>query len=131
MPVDIEYLRNNRVAIFRYSNPLTSSELVKAFADFSLMCNQATAPLHTIIDVSRLTIMPKNILSLIRSSGNSPLRQPMAGVFIVIASTAFLRALVAAIARLAPKARVLVAETMSEAMAMMDRVLDDEQLSHN
>jgi hypothetical protein len=120
MPAEVQFLANNRVALFKYRSPLTVNELTGVFDRFCSACSQASEPIHSIGDVSEISSLPSNILSLLRNGKNSPLHQSMAGVFVIVTRNSFIRAMVSASARLMPGTKIQAVETMDEAWAVIE-----------
>jgi hypothetical protein len=127
MPATVEYLRDNRVALFKYQSPLTSGELLSVFQDYESVCRQATKPLHGIGDVTELKSLPSRVLSILRSDQKSPLQQPMAGSFVIVTRNAFIKAMVHATMRLMPQTKIHLVEDIDQAWEMIDQILDKEK----
>jgi hypothetical protein len=126
MPADVQYLRDNRVALFTYHPPLTAPELLAVFDDYAAACQKASQPVHGIGDVSTLSSLPGKVLSLLRASSNSPLRQRMAGSFVVVTKNAFLKIMVNATTSLMPHIKVYIVDSLDNAWAKIDEILAAE-----
>jgi hypothetical protein len=126
MPADVQFLRNNRVALFEYQSPLTAQELLSVFDRFSAACARATQTIHSISDVSALSRLPGNVLSLLRATKTSPLNQPMAGNFVIVTRSTFIKTMVSATRRVMPRNTIHVVDTIDKAWAIIDQVLAEE-----
>jgi hypothetical protein len=127
MPVKISYVRNGRVAVFRYSNPVCTSDVIAVFEEYYRASSQSCLPMHCISDASNVVVLPKNILRML-GSNVSPLRLRNTGAFIVVTERVFIKALMDVVRRLMPRAQIVVFTTFAEAMIEVDRLLEKEQL---
>jgi hypothetical protein len=126
MPVKTESLRDNRVLLLTYDDPLTAADVVIGFDAYKAVYAHATKPVHSISDVTLVTRMPSNLLSLVARPKDSPLRHPLAGLFIVVTQSSFILALVSAITRLVPRSKIRAVETIDLAWAEIEAVLAAE-----
>ena len=126
MPAEVEYHRDNRVALFKYHPPLTAPELLAVFDNYATACQRASQPIHGIGDVTELTSLPPKVLSLLRAGTNSPLRQPRAGAFIIVTTNAFIKVMVSATTRLMPHVRIFIVDALDKAWAKIDEILAQE-----
>jgi hypothetical protein len=129
MPIKTELLRNNRVLLLTYTDPLAPADVVSGLDTFKSTYVTATQPLHSISDASQITRMPSNLLSLVARAKDSPLRHPMAGLFVIVTNSSFVLALVSATARLIPSLKIRAVETVDLAWAEIEGVLELESNS--
>jgi hypothetical protein len=126
MSSNVQFLRNNRVALFEYQAPLTAQELLSVFERFSRACAEASEPIHSISDVSAISNLPSNVLRLLRASKTSPLNQPTAGIFVIVTRSTFIKTMVSAARKLMPKITIQVVDTIDKAWTIVDQVLAAE-----
>jgi hypothetical protein len=126
MPLKTELLRDNRVLLLTYSDPLTTTDVISGLDTFKSVYATATRPLHSISDASQVTRMPPNLLSLITHTKDTPLRHPMAGLFVIVTKSSFVSALASATARLIPGIKIRAVGTLELAWAEIDSALASE-----
>jgi hypothetical protein len=126
VPVKTELLRDDRVLLLTYSDPLAAADVVTGIDTYKSIYAKATKPLHSINDVTQVTTMPSNLLSLVARTKDSPLRHPRAGVFVVVTQSPFVLALMSATTRLLPRTKIRGVETLDLAWAEIDAALASE-----
>jgi hypothetical protein len=126
MPVTTELLQDNRVLVLTYTDPLMNADVLSGIEAFQGAYARATKPLHSINDVTQVTRMPPNLLSLIARAQDSPLRHPMAGMFVVVTKSSFVLALVSAASRLIPRSKIRAVESLDLAWSDINAALASE-----
>lgn len=122
MPIHVELIKQNRVVLQTYSDPLTNQDLIQLK---NQMVNEilpaATGKLHVIADLRDISNLPGTILN----SGSSMLRTPHAntGLVICVTSNAFINAMARILAKLVPKQPVKVMTSLEEAYKEVDALL--------
>jgi hypothetical protein len=126
MPVNTELLHDDRVLVLTYTDPLMNSDVLSGINAYQDTYAKATRPLHSINDVTQVTRMPPNLLSLIARTQDSPFRHSMAGIFVVVTNSPFVLTLASATARLIPRSKIRAVETLESAWAEINEVLAAE-----
>ena len=122
MPIQVDLIKENKVVLQTYSDPLTNYDLGNLK---NQMVNEilpsATGKLHVIADLQNIRNLPGTILS----SGSSMLQSPHpnTGLVICVTSNSFLNAMAHILAKLVPKQPVKVVKTLEEAYKEVDRLL--------
>ncbi len=122
MPIQVELIKDNRVVLQTYSDPLNNHELNQLK---NQMANEilpaASGKLHVIADFRDVHNLPSTILN----SGSSMLKTPHAntGLIICVTSNAFINAMANILVKLTPKQPVKVVRTLEEAMKTVDGLL--------
>ena len=127
MAVEYEVLKDGRVLWQVYSDPIDmievaahSTKLQREFFD------HATQPIHTVSDFSRVTQLPRNIisgsLSIIRNS------HPMMGELILITTNRFVTMMARIFKQSAAKNRITLCRTSEEAWDVINNLLEQEKL---
>ncbi len=122
MPIQVELIKENKVVLQTYSEPLNNTDMNNLR---NQMVNEilpsATGKLHVIADFREIQNLPGTILS----SGSSMLRTPHAntGLVICVTSNAFINAMAHILAKLAPKQPLKVVQTLEEAYKEVDALL--------
>ena len=125
MSFEVQTLRNDRVMLFTYHEPVTNSDIEKAFEKFRGVADLASAPVHSVSDLSRVTLLPANLMGAVRSP-KSPICHPNAGQMVVVSRNNFVGAVMSAIARLMPQAQILSVPSMEQALLKIDAILEQE-----
>ncbi len=119
MPVDIHYEADEHLIVGTWTNPVSHKDFAQAFKIAEGAYKETTSIVHTIYDASTLTQMPANSISIYLRDPNSPLRHKMAGLFVVVAANAFIRAIVETAGKVSRNPRVHVATSLEEAREMV------------
>jgi hypothetical protein len=121
MPVDIHFNTDENLIVATWTNPVTHNDFAEAFKLAKTAYEKATAPIHTIYDAGTLIQLPANSISIYLRDPHSPLKHKMAGLFIVVAGNAFIRAIVTTAGKAARNPRVHVTATVEEAHEIVAR----------
>ncbi len=125
MPIENKILRNGRVLVNVYTDPLNFVELAHHIAHVNkAFLDTATKPVHIIADLTAITQVPSQILSGSRQmtraihpmSGSAPLVMPNMPMM-MIGET---------IRRLTPRVKIIVFRTLDEALNYVDGLLEKE-----
>src|SRR5260221_4408533 len=126
MPINTQLLREGRIILQRYDDPLNLkevSELAKKI-DSDILDN-AAKPVHTISDARGLTKLPTNVLSASKLPFNHTVH-PMAGNNVVVINNSCLGAIAELFSRLVPQHKLIMCKTMEAGWAEIDRILAEE-----
>jgi hypothetical protein len=126
MPVDIQLLRDNRLAIHTWVDPVTNEDFAKAFQTLAPWYEQGTLPVHSVYIALQVTRLPPRAISTYIRTPTSPLVHPNSGLLIVVATNQFVRVMVETAARLSPKGKLQLARTVEEAVDRIDRLLQEQ-----
>jgi len=126
MPVNVILLKEGRVSLTTYTDPLDMAEIAeageKANSDY---LEKATRPVHSIMDFSGVHRLPANILS--RSATMARGLHPMVGVMVIVTSNTFINLMANALTRALPSRKILICPTLDEAWAIIEKILADEK----
>jgi hypothetical protein len=125
MPIRVEWLKDNRVAVFTASSPLTVADIANVFNDFASACEKLSVPVHTIHDTLAVSNIPDNVLSLLRSR-RSVINHRMAGSFIIVARSAFMKSIINMMTRLFPWRQIYMVSTVQAAWQKVEELLAAE-----
>lgn len=125
MSLEIQFLKDNRVLLCRYSDPIDITQDAATLAQHRYLYDRATLPIHRIVDSTQVTKVPPDLLTALLHSTN--IRHPKSGAIIVIVNQALFRILAEMVKRVVRSADVRVVNTMSEALAEVDNILASEQ----
>ena len=126
MPARTELLKDGRVLLLTYTDPMTTDDLQLALNDLHHVCTVALAPVHTITDISTITNLPPKIVSFLRYNPYSPFKNPNTGTFMVIVRSRFVGTIVNTLASLARGFDIRSVPTMEDAWAQLDGILAQE-----
>lgn len=126
MPIRVELLRNNRLTVFTYSDPFTVAELNEALATGMSISDSAKGRVYAIHDASQIRSLPRNLLGFASRTGKENVTHRIVGPVCVIAPSMFIHTIVNTIARVLPKDKLLVVNSMDEALAKIDALLANE-----
>ncbi len=122
MPIQTEMIRENRVILQTYSEPLKSHEMndLRTLMQ-NLILPSASDKLHIIADFSAIQNVPGTILS----SGSGMLRTPHSntGQIICVTSNTFIKAMANIFVKLAPKHTFSIVGSLEEAYKEVDTLL--------
>jgi len=122
VPIHVELIKENKVILQTYSDPLMNNDLGTLK---NRMVNEflpaATGKLHVIANFQDIENLPGTILS----SGSSMLQtpHPNTGLIICVTPNSFLNAMAHILAKLAPKQPLKVVKTLEEAYEEVDKLL--------
>lgn len=122
MPIQIELVRENRVVLQTYSEPLNSGEMNGLRNKMeSVILSSAIGKLHIIADFRDIQNLPGTILT----SGSAMLRKAHSntGQIVCITSSAFVNAMAHILAKLSPRQQIVVVKTLDEAYKEIDALL--------
>jgi hypothetical protein len=126
MTIEIELVREGRVILQRYSDPLSMNEIAANVKRLHReVLDKATQPVHTITDITHVTKLPSNMLS----GGIESIRtvHPMGGQIIIVSNNRFLNVMAGVFKRLAVKYKVTLVQTLDAAWVEADRILAEEK----
>ena len=122
MPVQTEMIRENRVILQTYSEPLNAHDMnnLRALME-DVIFPAASGKLHVIADFSNIQNVPGTILS----SGSSMLRVPHrnTGKIILVTSNAFINSMARILVRLSPRQSFIAVDSLEEAYKEVDALL--------
>jgi len=125
MTVQVILLKEGRVSLTTYTDPLDMKEITeaseKANTDF---LEKATKPVHSIMDFSGVHRLPANILS--RSATMARGLHPMVGVMVMVTPNTFINLMANGLVRALPYRKILICSTLDEAWTLIDKILADE-----
>lgn len=126
MPVKVALLKDGRVSLTTYTDPLDMKEIAdageKANTDFLA---KASEPVHSIMDFTGVHRLPANILS--RSATMARELHPMVGVMVIVTPNTFINLMAHALARALPTRKILICSTVDEAWTIINKVIADEK----
>jgi hypothetical protein len=128
LAVEYEVLKEGRVLWQVYTDPIDmievaahSTKLQREFFD------HATQPIHTVSDFSKVTRLPRNVisgsLSIMRNS------HPMMGELILITTNRFVTMMARIFKRSAEKNRITLCRTSEEAWDVINSLLEQEKIA--
>lgn len=126
MPSRTELLKGGRVLLLTYTDPMTTADLQQALGELHHVCEAASAPVHTITDISTVTNLPPKIVSFLRYNPYSPFKNPNTGTFIVIVRSRFVGTIVNTLASLSRGFDIRSVSTMEQAWVQVDGILAAE-----
>ncbi len=122
MPITVELIRENRVVLQTYSEPLNSTDMnhLRNQMENDILPS-AAGKVHVIADLRDVENLPGTILS----SGSGMMRKPHpnTGQIIFITSNGFVSAMANIFAKLAPKQSVIAVRSLEEAYKEVDALL--------
>ena len=125
MPITSEVLREGRVVLFTYPKAFTMAEVNAIYEGFEReILAKATRKVHTIADLSAVTEIPPNVLSL--SVGMTKKSHPGIGTIFIVTPQRFINSLAGLLTKLVPNQKVLIRESVEEALKEADRLIASE-----
>ncbi len=124
MCIEARFLRNQRVILYEYSDPLDLNKAAAVLAQHRHYYAEAAQPIHRIVDGTHVTRIPDGFLSALLHNTN--LHQPNSGVTIVIVNQPFLRIMADLVSRAMRSVDIRIVSTMTDALAEIDSVLAQE-----
>src|SRR5258708_3468498 len=128
MPIKIELLRDGRVILQTYTDPLDMMELIQNVKKLqSEILDHATRRVHTLTDATGVTKLPSNLLS----GGAASVKNvhPMSGEIVIVTSNNFINTMSSLFGKIVPQYKVTVWKTMEDGWAEIDRILAREDAS--
>lgn len=122
MPIQVEMIRENKVVLQTYTDPLNSSDLNNLRNQMeNNILPSASGKIHVIADFSGVKNLPGTILS----SGSGMLRTPHSntGQIICVTRNSFVNAMAKIFVKLSPKQPVMVMQSLDEAYKVVDALL--------
>jgi hypothetical protein len=123
MPTNIEFQRNNQIAIVTWENPVIHDDFMKVFSIMEPFYREAKQPVHSIYLADNLNNLPPRALSTYLRNPRSPLVNAMAGLMVVVSSKAFIRAITDTAAKMVPAGKLTTAKTYEEAIDKVEQLL--------
>ena len=122
MPIQTTLIRENKVVLQSYTEPLNNNEMneLRMLME-EVIFPSAKGKLHVIADFSGIQNVPGTILS----SGSAMLRtpHPNTGYIILVTSNAFINGMARMLVRLSPKQSFIVVRSLEEAYQEVDALL--------
>ena len=128
MPIVNQLLRDGRVILQTYTDPLDMIELIKNAQTLQHdFLDHATKRVHTITDATGVTKLPTNLLS----GGAASVKNvhPMSGEIVIVTSNNFINTMSSLFGKIVPQYKVTVWKTMEDGWAEIDRILAREDAS--
>src|SRR5258708_4975429 len=128
MPIKIELLRDGRVILQTYTDPLDMMELIQNVKKLQTeVLDHATRRVHTLTDATGVTRLPSNLLS----GGAASIKNvhPMGGEIVIVTSNNFINTMSNLFKRVVPKYKISVFTTLEAGWAEIDRILAQEDAS--
>ena len=126
MPVEVELLRNDRLVVYTWADPVSNDDFTGAFDSVAPLYRETTRPIHSIQVAYKVTNLPPNVLGTVLRMSNSPLVHPMSGTVVVVTTNSFVRTMVQTAAKLRRKGKLQVTATLDDALAKIDQILLEE-----
>ncbi len=126
MTIEVELLRDGRVLLQRYSDPITLTEISANVKRVQAeIMDKATQPVHTIVDMTQVHKLPSNMLS----GGVDSIKavHPMSGQIVIVSNNQFINVMANVFKRIVDKYKVTVVHTVDDAWVEIDRILTEEQ----
>jgi hypothetical protein len=122
MPVQVEFIKENRVVLQTYTDPLVKADLIAS--QQTMICDifpYSMGKLHIISDFGNV----KNLPSTILRSGSAMMRtaHPNTGHIICVTQSSFITKMAYVFARLSPQYPVKVVGSLEEAYREVDALL--------
>ncbi|MCC6613333.1 MAG: hypothetical protein IT320_07625 [Anaerolineae bacterium] len=124
MPVDIEFTHDQHVLVYQISDPFEIEELLEAYKKEKDFRDSTPNTVHSIVDLSQVTKIPKNWLTAKAGPGFS---HPRSGTMILVGLTPGLKLLVQVILRIMKYSRLKYFDTRAEAEAYLADLLAEDQ----
>lgn len=124
MSSEAQFLKDNRVILYTYSDPLDLSKDTQILVEHRQLYENAALPIHRIIDATHITKIPSGLLSAVLHNTN--LRHPKSGSIVLIIQHPMFSILADVVRRAIRSADVRVVHSMDEASAEIDRILAKE-----
>ena len=125
MPITYEVLREGRVVLFTYPSGFTMPEVNASIDSFQReVLDKATKKVHTVSDVTAVTQIPPNVLSL--SVGMIKKTPTGVGTMFIVTSQNFINSFAGMLTRLFPMQKVVICSTVAEAIEQADRLIARE-----
>src|SRR5215831_3136643 len=126
MPVKVILLKEGRVSLTTYTDPLDMAEIADAGEQANTtFLEKATKPVHSIMDFSDVHRLPANILS--RSATMARELHPMVGSMVIVTPNTFINLMAHALVRALPTRKILICPTLDEAWGIINKILADEK----
>jgi hypothetical protein len=127
MPTEVEVLKNGRVLLYRYSDPLDLEAWRVLMAEMRPLYDQATSPIHMICELSGLTKIPPNFINFV-IFGSTNLRHPKLGHIVAIIPHSGIMQVVKLLISLMPHLRWHSVDTLDSAFDFVDRLMAAEKV---
>ena len=128
MSITVQPLREGRVLLCTYGESFTVAEVIEMTTSLQQdFFAPATHKVYTIYDFTALKRLPPNVLSRLLHAQPKP--HPMAGLSILVTTSAFFSRMIDVLAKLIPPDMMMTRDTVEEALAELDRrlALETEQ----
>jgi len=118
MPVTLEYVRDNRVAITTITDPLDMRDMASIQQEFQQQVIPLEFSVYSILDITQLTKLPANMLSI--SLGTSKYGwDPKLGMILVVSTSAFITGMLTLVRNISARP-IVIFKTLDEAWAELD-----------
>ena len=118
MPVTLEYVRDNRVAITTITDPLDMRDMASIQQEFQQQVIPLEFSVYSILDITQLTKLPANMLSI--SLGTSKYGwDPKLGMILVVSTSAFITGMLTLVRNISARP-IVIFKTLDEVWAELD-----------
>ncbi len=123
MPVDIEFTHDQRLLVYQISDPFEIEEILEAYEKERAFRDSTPNTVHSIVDLSRVTKIPKSWLTAKAGPGFS---HPRSGIIILVGLTPGLKIMLRVILRIMKYTRLRYFDTRDEAEAFVRELLSED-----
>ena len=118
MPVTLEFVRDNRIAVTTISDPLDMRDMASIQEEFRQKVIPLEFSVYSILDITRLTKLPANMLSIsIGTSKNG--WDPKLEMILVVSTSAFITGMLTLVRNISARP-IVIFKTLDEAWAEVD-----------
>jgi hypothetical protein len=127
MPYNVENSRPDQVIIVTLSDPLTIEDLRGSMHDLFDIYENATQPVVSISDVTRVTRLPNNVLSSLRLNREVAPNHPMRGLSVLVIDNVYVSAMASIFTKLLPASKFRITQTMEQAWKIIEKEAGPKQ----
>lgn len=124
MPVELEFILDQRVLVYQISDPFEIEELMEAYDQEKAFRDSMPHVVHSIVDMSGLTKIPRSWLTAKAGPGFS---HPRSGIIMLVGLTPGLKLILQVILRITKYPRLRYFDKRDEAEAFVRKLLAEEQ----
>src|SRR5450432_2866852 len=118
MPVTLEFVRDNRIAVTTITDPLDMRDMASIQEEFRQKVIPLEFSVYSILDITRLTKLPANMLSIsIGTSKNG--WDPKLEMILVVSTSAFITGMLTLVRNISARP-IVIFKTLDEAWAEVD-----------
>lgn len=122
MPVDIQFSQDKRYIVYTFTEPLSIDELMTAYTQEKAYRDSVEYTVHSIVDMSPLSGIPRNWLTAKAGPG---LTHPRSGKILFVGISKGLQIIVRTILKVARFNRMEFFNTREDAETRMDALLQE------